>query len=267
MQTFYAEEIAAPELAERISAEFHEELHHGDVIDNAHPIYPAGKSYYIWYKDSIPDEIDTSIISEEYELLYQSVNLTEYKSKLNLYVSVYSACLTILILMLVTSPFLPDALATFQANRSEVHINSEMGPQVNTAEILTPKSETKPNTETVEGMTKNSIGFTDLKNSVMYVMLPNGKYTIQESSWNNEEKANTRVKKLNRLGLKYANGKVVKALVEKAEIPQKGVWYRMRVGEFATIKEAMETAAKIRTEENSKNFSGLYVFPMSNFKV
>ena len=263
MQTFEAELTTAPELAVKVSAELHDELHHGELIDNAHPVYPAGKGYYIWYRDSVPDEIDTNIISEEYELLYQCVNLVEYKSRLNMYVSVYSACLTVLILILLTSPFLPDALATFTANRSEL---TAVNNNISTAEPNTVEVK-KPAGETPEGMTKNSIGFTDLKNNVMYVMLPNGKYSIQESSWNNEVKASGRVKRLNSFGLKYTNGKLVKAVIEKADIPTKGVWYRTRVGEFATINGAIEIAVKIRTEERTKNFSGLYVFPMSNFKV
>lgn len=268
MQTFEAEVSTVPELAVRLSADLHDELHHGELIDNAHPVYPAGKGYYIWYRDSVPDEIDTNIISEEYELLYQCVNLVEYKSRLNMYVSVYSACLTVIILILLSSPFLPDALATFTANRSEVTAvnNSISTAELNTAELNTSEVK-KPAGETPEGITKNSIGFTDLKNNVMYVMLPNGKYSIQESSWNNEEKASSRVKRLNSLGIKYTNGKIVKAVIEKADIPTKGVWYRTRVGEFVTINEAIETAAKIRTEERTKSFSGLYVFPMSNFKV
>lgn len=258
MHTPDAAEIIIPVPEEQYPLELHDELHHGEFIDNAHPVYPAGKGFYIWYKDSVPDEIDTSIISDEYELLYQSVNLTEYKSKLNMYVSVYSACLTIVILILISSPFLPDALATFQANKSAIIVPSAP---------TNPVSETKRSTETVEGMLRNSIGFTDLKNNVMYVVLENGKYSIQESSWNSEEKANSRVSRLNSLGVKNPAGKVLKAVIEKADLSDKGVWFRTRLGEFSTIKEAIETAAQIRAEERSKKLSDLYVFSGSNLKV
>ncbi|MEO8514196.1 MAG: SPOR domain-containing protein [Ignavibacteria bacterium] len=263
MHTPDAAEIIITVPEEQYPLELHDELHHGELIDNAHPVYPAGKGFYIWYKDSVPDEIDTSIISDEYELLYQSVNLTAYKSKLNMYVSVYSACLTIVMLILISSPFLPDALATFQANKS-AGINKNV---VNNVTEINPVTETKRSVETVEGMPRNSIGFTDLKNNVMYVVLENGKYSIQESSWNNEEKANSRISRLNSLGVRNPAGKVLKAVIEKADLSDKGVWFRTRLGEFSTIKEAIETAAQIRAEERSKKFADLYIFPGSNLKV
>jgi hypothetical protein len=235
----------------------------GDIIYSATPVNPEHKGFYIWYKDSVAADIDTSIISDEHELLYQSVKLTEYKSKLKMYVSVYSACLTVVILFLLSTPFLPDALASFRAGESPVIINNG----INTITPTDQLSETEPEYDTYKGITWGSFGYTDIKNNVIYVLLPNGKYSIQESSWKTEEKAVTRVMKINSLDISYSDGTKVTAAIEKVDLFTKGVWYRTRVGEFATIKEAIETAVTIRAEEKSKNFSVFYVFPRSNFKV
>ncbi len=227
------------------------------------PINTANEGYYIWYKDSIAADIDTSIISDEHELLYQSVKLTEYRSKLKMYVSVYTACLTVVILFLLSTPFLPGALASIRNDESPIIINDGINAVTSTDQL----PETQQNFETVESITWGSFGFTDIKNNVLYVLMPNGKYSIQESSWNIEEKAVNRIKKINSLEIKSPDGKKVKAMIEKVDLPAKGVWYRTRVGEFATIKEAIETAVTIRAEEKVKSFSALFVFPRSTFKV
>ena len=218
----------------------------GGLMQCALPEYPSNKSYYIWYKDSIPEDIDTSIISEEHELLYQSVKLNEYKSKLNMYVSVYTVCLTVVILMLLFSPFFPAAFASFGKDTSPVITGNGKNPELHSDGI----SGAGMNSETSESITWSSLGFTDIKNNVIYVILPNGKYSIQESSWNTKEKAEYRINKINLLDIAYSDGNKVKAEIRKVDLHAGGLWYRTMIGEFATIKEAIETAVEIRAMEN-----------------
>jgi hypothetical protein len=271
--------------------ELQEEVHEEDIIHKPTPVYPTERSYYIWYKESVPSVIDTGIISDEYELLYQSVKLNEYKSSLNMYVVSYSVCLAVIVCLLLLLPFLSKPLNNLRDGGTTISQNQNlkmplgdnpyfnMNPftDANTQQkpvtvekppvAENPVTQVTPNTETIDGMSRNSIGFMDSKNSVIYVPLPNGKYSIQESSWNNEQKALNRISTLNKLGIKNTNGVTVKAMFEKTDLVDKGVWYRTRVGEFNTIKEAKQTAEHIRSEEKLKNIASLYIFPGSSLKV
>ncbi len=194
----------------------------GDIIYSAKTNNPEHKGFYIWYKDSVAADIDTSIISDEHELLYQSVKLTEYKSKLKMYVSVYSACLTVVILFLLSTPFLPDALASFRGYKTPVPIKDE----INSITQADETADALQNFETAESITYSTLGYTDINNNVIYVLLPNGKYSIQESSWNTEEKAVTRIMKINSLDISYPDGTKVTAAIEKVDLFTKGVWFR-----------------------------------------
>lgn len=225
------------------------------VLDPDMPIYPASRGTYIWYKDSIPEDSDSRILSDEYDVLYQSVKRTEYKSQLKMYVSVYSVCLTVVIFMMISFPFLPDAYASMQADKSSAMLKEGIDP----VSLLNHPPEAKPNIEVVEGLSMNNLGFTDLKNNVIYVNMPNGMYTIQESSWNVEEKAVNRIMRIKSLGITNSDGNKVAVSLESVEIPEKGNWHRVKIGEFASLNEAILAAEEIRAEEKSRNISELFL--------
>lgn len=63
-------------------------------------------SYYIWYKDSESNPIDTQTLSYEYELLYQATKEAEYKSKLKIYVTSFILFFSIVLILLLFSPLL-----------------------------------------------------------------------------------------------------------------------------------------------------------------
>ena len=106
-----------------------------------------------------------------------------------------------------------------------------------------PKQNT---TQNVPGITKSSMGWLDDYNKVIYVQLDNGKFTIQESAWDSDAKANKRISAVGGLipGLK---GNVL-----KVDLGSKGTWYRARFGEFSTIEEAKQKAEELRNKEKSK---------------
>ncbi len=116
-----------------------------------------------------------------------------------------------------------------------------------------PKQETKQpvqqpqqNTSTPSGITKNGMGWMDDKNKVIYVQLENGRFTIQESAWDSDAKANKR--------LSVVGGIVpgLKGNVVKVDLGTKGTWYRARFGEFASLEEAKAKAEELRSKENLK---------------
>ncbi len=110
------------------------------------------------------------------------------------------------------------------------------------------KTETAPppqqnNTPKVTGVTKNAMGWMDDVNKVIYVQLDNGKFTIQESAWDSDAKANKRI---------TAVGAIVPGLkgnVVMVDLGTKGTWYRARFGEFSTIEEAKAKAEELRNKE------------------
>ena len=63
-------------------------------------------SYYIWYKDSESNPVDTQTLSYEYELLYQATKEAEYKSKLKIYVTSFILFFSIVLILLIFSPLL-----------------------------------------------------------------------------------------------------------------------------------------------------------------
>ncbi|MBZ0201721.1 MAG: SPOR domain-containing protein [Ignavibacteria bacterium] len=115
-------------------------------------------------------------------------------------------------------------------------------------EPVQQKTETAPppqqnNSPKVTGVTKNAMGWMDDVNKVIYVQLENGKFTIQESAWDSDSKANKRISAVGAIipGLK---GNVV-----MVDLGTKGTWYRARFGEFSTIEEAKTKAEELRTKE------------------
>jgi hypothetical protein len=98
-------------------------------------------------------------------------------------------------------------------------------------------------------MLKNSIGYVDDINNVIYVELPNGKFTIQESSFSAELNAVKRLLEVRRLGIKYSGGEIISGTVAKTHVSGKGTWYRARFGEFTTLNEARLIAAKLKPKK------------------
>ncbi len=111
-----------------------------------------------------------------------------------------------------------------------------------------PKQEQpKQNTDiSVPGVTKSSMGWMDDYNKVIYIQLDNGKFTIQESAWDSDAKAN---KRLSSVG-SFIPG--LKGTIMKVDLGSKGTWYRTRFGEFTTIEEAKKTAEQLRTKEKRR---------------
>ncbi len=100
---------------------------------------------------------------------------------------------------------------------------------------------TQPNTQSnMQGLVKNGLGWFDEKNKVVYIQLENGKFTIQESAWDSEAKASKRVGTLESL-IPGVKGSIV-----RVDLGEKGVWYRVRFGEFSSIDEARAKAVELK---------------------
>jgi nucleoid DNA-binding protein len=100
--------------------------------------------------------------------------------------------------------------------------------------------------QNIPGVTKSTMGWMDDNNKVIYVQLENGKFTIQESAWDSDAKANKRISAVGALipGLKGS--------VLKVDLGSKGTWFRARFGEFSTIEEAKQKAEELRTKEKNR---------------
>lgn len=156
--------------------------------------------------------------------------------------------------MLMLSPFLSAPLRlnnVLHAENSTPYARSEMQAQSlqnydHFADNYTPAS-THVNVSLPEAVsdtarfTENSIGITDKLYNVIYITMPNGKYAVQESSWSSGDAAMLRIKELN--AMKIAG---VKATLTKADLPDKGIRYRVIIGEFKTLDDAIKSAGKLR---------------------
>ncbi len=67
---------------------------------------------------------------------------------------------------------------------------------------------------------------------------PYGFYTIQVSAWRSESKARRQAQLYRDRGLE--------AYVQRAEVPDLGTWYRVRVGRYQSLTEARRAAASLR---------------------
>ncbi len=266
-------------------------------------------SYYIWYKDSEPNAIDTQTMSYEYELLYQATKEAEYKSKLRIYVTTFILFFSIVLLLLIFSPVIYKYFFTPKDDQSnEEYMPEEQGstepgsevtsvtpPVQNTAPVqetnitqpsenpqktaqqqpveqnsTQPQSEQKtsppPVTEVkkeppatqntapkISGIIKTGLGWIDEKNKVIYVQLESGKFTVQESAWDSEEKANKRINAVAAYNIPGMTG-----IVFRADLGAKGVWFRARFGEFTTIEEAVQKAGELRNKEKMKLHAFLF---------
>jgi len=215
------------------------------VLDPALPIYHKDKGSYIWYKNSIPADVLYGKLSEGYDVLYQSVKPAEYKPQLKMYVSAYTACLTAVILIMLSFVLIPDAFASLYAGKPAV-MYQHMPQHETTGHI---QSEVNDNINRTEGFGTSSPGFSDHINNVIYVNLPNGMISIQESSWNTEEKAENRAAWINSLGYMYSDGTRVESVIIKADLNQRGVWYRTMIGEFVSIEDAVGITEQIRAAQ------------------
>jgi nucleoid DNA-binding protein len=290
-------------------------------------------SYYIWYKDSESNPIDTQTLSYEYELLYQATKEAEYKSKLKIYVTSFILFFSIVLILLIFSPLLyrlffnpiespklentqqdsPDVffqkaipnVITQNNPTQQTHVMPPVdtsNKSLQTQQQVTKQPETQepvsqqqtqqkqdvqkqtaieqkqvtppitgkenkpdqkepleqagqqknqtqqPKVESkLEGVTRNSMGWMDEKLKVIYIQLENGKFSIQESAWDSDSKANKRVNTVESYGIKGLKGNVV-----KADLGSKGVWFRVRFGEFSTLEEAHQKAIELRSRENMK---------------
>jgi nucleoid DNA-binding protein/cell division protein FtsN len=116
----------------------------------------------------------------------------------------------------------------------------------NTESAPPPETQTQPNTSVPPGVTKSTMGWLDDHNKVIYVQLDNGKFTIQESAWDSDAKANKRLSTVASIVPGLA-GNVV-----KVDLGSKGTWYRARFGEFASLEEARAKAEELRNKEKTR---------------
>jgi nucleoid DNA-binding protein len=113
---------------------------------------------------------------------------------------------------------------------------------------LQKKEQQKPPVEKkTEGLVKNSMGWMDDKNKVIYIQLESGKYTIQESAWDSESKASKRLSTIESLGISGLKGNII-----RADLGAKGIWFRARFGEFSSLEEARKKAEDLRRKEKVK---------------
>lgn len=77
----------------------------------------------------------------------------------------------------------------------------------------------------------------------MYIKLDNGKFTIQESSFDSDSKASKRITDVEAFKIEGLKGSSV-----KTDLGAKGTWYRVRFGEFQTIGDARAKAQELRNK-------------------
>ncbi len=151
----------------------------------------------------------------------------------------------------VNSPEIqPPVTNNTQQNVTQEPPKQEITQPVQEQPKLEPPKQEQPvqqNTnQNIPGVTKSTMGWMDDYNKVIYIQLDNGKFTIQESAWDSDAKANKRLSSVGAIvpGLK---GSVV-----KVDLGSKGTWYRARFGEFSTIEEAKQNAEMLRAKEKSR---------------
>lgn len=71
-------------------------------------------------------------------------------------------------------------------------------------------------------------------------------FTLQVGSFEDKKHARQLLEKLEK--------KDYPVSLEKADLGEKGIWYRIKVGEFSTKEEAEEFGKKLEKEENLKGF-------------
>jgi nucleoid DNA-binding protein len=124
-------------------------------------------------------------------------------------------------------------------------------PQPTGQKTEQPSVESAP----LQGLTKNSLGWTDEKYKVIYIALENNKYAIQESAWDSEAKAMGRIKSVAGLSIEGMTGSIV-----KVDLGDRGIWYRARFGEFSSLEEARKKAIELRTKERTRLSAVIVLF-------
>lgn len=140
-----------------------------------------------------------------------------------------------------------------QQNAAGTDTSGKQLTQTNVNEQPKQQTETKPTEQTqqttestetkIEGVTRNALGWVDDKYKVMYIKLDNGKFTIQESSFDSDSKASKRISDVESFKIQGLKGTSV-----KTDLGTKGTWYRVRFGEFQTIEEARSKAQELRNK-------------------
>lgn len=133
-----------------------------------------------------------------------------------------------------------------QSEETQKQAQNTLQPEQNSSseQKKEPTPQTQQNTEpNIEGLVKSGDGWLDKKFNVYYAKLENGKFTIQESSWDSESKASKRISTVEALNIPGLKGNVL-----KSDLGDKGVWYRARFGEFNTLEEARSKAQELRNK-------------------
>jgi nucleoid DNA-binding protein len=130
---------------------------------------------------------------------------------------------------------------------AQTNANQQSQQQTEAKQTEQPQQQTQPTTEStepkIEGVTRNALGWVDDKYKVMYIKLDNGKFTIQESSFDSDSKALKRISDVEVYKIEGLKGTSV-----KSDLGSKGTWYRVRFGEFQTIEEARAKAQELRNK-------------------
>lgn len=117
----------------------------------------------------------------------------------------------------------PKSTAANDAPAPAVAQAAAPAPTPQPAPAPAPKADEKPRVET---FTQGGAG--------------EGKFTAQVGSFNSQSEANARVSSLRAAGFE--------ANVAAAELPGRGMWYRVQVGRFAEREEAAKTVAALRAK-------------------
>lgn len=130
---------------------------------------------------------------------------------------------------------------------TQTNVNQQPQQQTETKPTEQPQQQTQQTSESnetkIEGVTRNALGWVDDKYKVMYIKLDNGKFTIQESSFDSDSKASKRMNDVEAYKIEGLKGTSV-----KTDLGVKGTWYRVRFGEFQTIEEARSKAQELRNK-------------------
>ena len=118
--------------------------------------------------------------------------------------------------------------------KKELGEKEETTPEID-VDIHNPKKEEEEGVSLIDPRLIKE--FPNEKRITNTIYFANGKYMVQLSSWRDSQKASHIAQKL------YVNG--FNAFIVKANLPQLGgMWYRVRVGFFDTLKEAKDFLRK-----------------------
>ncbi len=198
-------------------------------------------SFYIWYKESDSDPNVTQNMNKEYELIYQAAKESELKSKLRVFTISFVVFFSVVLLLLIFSPLLyrqifkTDAVLQTESTQKET-ISPEQNNTLNQNPVQTAAVENNSPKQP-----PNITSVADEKYNVIYIKLENGNYTIQESSWDSRDKANSRISKIESLGISGLTGNI-----SEIKLDDNKTWYRVRLGSFPSLEEAQQKAAELK---------------------